>query len=83
MSRVDVEHVLGQRWRAIRDDAGLAAPAELCIDFAYDVGLLTDQERELWTLRIATCPGHDDEGGRVWCSYCGDMQAAALRTVGR
>ncbi len=67
--------LLTERWRALRN--GYAASSLSCIvavvDFAFDMGFLTADERELWHRRIQTCPGHDDEGGRVWCAYCGDL----------
>lgn len=62
-------------WRDLRDDArpSYVARVVACINFAWDVGLIAMDERELWLRRITTCPGHDDDGGRAWCAYCGDM----------
>ena len=67
-------------WRALRDDC---SPTELacaaaCVGFARAADLLTPQQEELWLRRLATCPGHDDEGGRSWCAYCGDMEIEFL-----
>jgi hypothetical protein len=70
---VTAREALAGRWRDLRDDARGAPAVRACIDFAWDVGLITMDERELWLRRITTCPGHDDEGGRSWCAYCGDI----------
>lgn len=37
------------------------------------IGVLTVEEVRLWCVAIHSCPGHDDEGGRVWCAYCGNL----------
>ena len=60
-------------WRDLRNDA---SPAQMgCADrvalFAFEAGLLTHEQMELWLRRFWTCPGHDDEGGRRWCAFCG------------
>lgn len=69
------EEALVAMWRALRDDCGTLpvafAPGALL--FAVMTDAITEEQRELWTRRFSTCPGHDDEGGRVWCAYCGDM----------
>jgi len=42
------------------------------------VGLLTATEGDLWEHRFRqVCPGHEGDGGRGWCAYCGDMPAVA------
>ena len=43
------------------------------IDAFATIGLFSAVERDGWKARIKNCPGHDDEGGRSWCAYCGDM----------
>lgn len=68
---------LMEMWRDLRDDARHAPEVRACIYFAYEVDLLTLEQRELWLRRITTCPGHDDEGGRAWCAYCGEMPKEA------
>lgn len=73
-----VEQVLTDLWRDCRDDLRHRPHVRVCICFAYDLGLLTPEQRELWMRRIEACPGHDDEGGRSWCAYCGDMPREAL-----
>lgn len=67
--------VLLEMWRDLRNDARPApvAMVQACIMFAHHVDLLTLEQREMWLRRITTCPGHDDEGGRSWCAYCGNM----------
>lgn len=67
------EQALLEMWRDLRNDARRAPEVRACIFFGYKVDLLTLEQRELWLRRITTCPGHDDEGGRAWCAYCGDM----------
>lgn len=59
----------------LRDDAGEKAMAWAlgAVEGAHIGGALTDDERELWRRRMGECPGHDDEGGRVWCAFCGDL----------
>lgn len=44
------------------------------INALHAVGLLTDVEGSLWHKAIQFCPGHDGEGGRSWCAYCGDLE---------
>jgi hypothetical protein len=73
------DETLTEMWRDLRNDARHAPAVRVCINFAYDCDYLTLEQRELWLRRIATCPGHDDEGGRSWCSYCGDMPKEAAR----
>lgn len=74
------EQAFMEMWLDLRNDARHAAieRAAACINFAYSCDLLTLEQRELWIRRITTCPGHDDEGGRAWCAYCGDMPREAL-----
>lgn len=69
-----VDRELRALWFRIQD-TGEDLPLIYCADFAWKVGLLTDQERELWILRAEKCPGHEhDGGGRSWCAYCGDLK---------
>lgn len=60
-------------WRECRNDARHVPVVNAIVNFSYHAGLLTSQQRELWQRRIVTCPGHDDEGGRAWCAYCGTL----------
>lgn len=71
--------VLQDMWRGLRDDASPRAKAWVsgAIAFAERTGALSAEQSELWRLRLATCPGHDDEGGRDWCAYCGVMPREA------
>lgn len=69
------DDVLQDLWRQARDDERHWFAALSCVVFAQRTGLLTDEQTELWTRRLDTCPGHDDEGGRRWCAYCGDIPA--------
>ena len=70
------DEALMENWRGLRDDARRKPVVSALINFAYDVDLLTLEQRELWLRRLDTCPGHNDEGGRAWCAYCGDMPAS-------
>lgn len=68
-------HYLRGRWLSMRDDGVAVHRAHtlgsICVlEFC---GVITPPIAELWQRRIETCPGHDDEGGRQWCAYCGDM----------
>ncbi len=66
---------LMELWRNLRNDISDRQKVFVCgaISFAFSVGLLNLEQRELWQRRIETCPGHDDEGGRYWCAYCGGL----------
>jgi hypothetical protein len=70
---VKVEAALLEEWRALRDDARYYDCAAACVRFAHRVGMIDDVHRDLWLRCLTTCPGHDDEGGRSWCAFCGDM----------
>lgn len=71
------DEALTEMWRDLRNDRRDTVNVRACINFAYDIDALTLEQRELWLRRIPTCPGHDDEGGRAWCAYCGDMPREA------
>lgn len=67
---------LHEIWLAMRDDASLSGRRGVALEiiaFAYRIGVLSLEQHDLWSLRMDTCPGHDDEGGRSWCAYCGKM----------
>lgn len=66
---------LRNRWKTFRDGPPKTyeEKTKAIIAAFREVGLLTADMAELWTLRLEKCPGHDDEGGRAWCAYCGDM----------
>lgn len=69
-----VSEYLKKQWRELRNDNTMPRLTLLeVIRGFHAVGLLTEEQHELWCLRTRTCPGHDDEGGRSWCAYCGDM----------
>lgn len=73
---MNAEEWLKSQWYELRNQREWADLAFVkgAIALAKDIELLTDDQAELWYRRIETCPGHDDEGGRNWCSYCGSMQ---------
>lgn len=78
-----VDSIIRELWRSLRDGlendkdprhyVGFYVSGYL--DALHSVGLLSDDQRELWKYRMTGCPGHDDEGGRSWCAYCGEMDA--------
>lgn len=70
--------ILNRMWRCLRNDASDPQMARLygAISALHQIGALTSDEAELWLRRIKECPGHDDEGGRVWCAYCGLLMAS-------
>jgi len=73
---VDANEAMHGLWLQLRDDA---SPTEMmhvlgAIVMAQLVGLFDDERAELWRRRVLTCPGHDDEGCRSWCAYCGNMK---------
>jgi len=74
------EH-LRELWRELRNDASPSKSdaVKAAVDALYAVGILSTEQCELWTRRLATCPGHDDEGGRSWCAFCGPMKGDAPR----
>lgn len=71
--RVDAH--LRDVWRGLRDDAGPRAMAGAlgAISTLRALGLLSADQAELWETRLDRCPGHEGEGGRVWCAYCGEL----------
>lgn len=71
-----VSGYLKEEWLKLRDDNTMPRLKLLeVIRGFHAVGLLTEEQHELWSLRLRTCPGHNDEGGRSWCAYCGDMKS--------
>lgn len=71
---------LNNIWRAMRDgcDANVMAEARGAVEAFLFVGILSSKaEAEGWLARFARCPGHDDEGGRAWCAYCGTLPQEA------
>lgn len=62
-------------WREMRNDRSNVAVQRAmgAIAALQVVGILTVIEAEAWTTRFSRCPGHDDEGGRSWCAYCGNL----------
>ena len=62
---------LHNAWRELRDGVDAIASLRKAIELLGRINFLTSKEVELWRLRIVNCPGHEDEGGRSWCAYCG------------
>ena len=72
MPKIDaLELALREMWKDARNCG--CARVSGAIELAFSIGLLSADQRELWERRVLTCPGHDDEGGRDWCAYCGDI----------
>jgi len=73
---VTADEFMRSLWLEMRDGAGLDAQATAkgAIAMAVATGAFSADQGELWERRVQTsCPGHDDEGGRDWCAYCGEM----------
>ena len=67
---------LREQWLSLRDGAG-PAQVSFVMGAIHACAILvpfSPEHRELWERRIRTCPGHDDEGGRSWCAFCGSMK---------
>ena len=71
------ESMLLDQWRGLRDDASKGPVLFVlgAIELARCIGALDNDGAELWRRRIETCPGHDDEGGRAWCAFCGVLSS--------
>jgi hypothetical protein len=70
---------LREQWIELRDGHGSSLwRANGAVDGFLAIGSLNEEQAELWHLRFkGVCPGHDDEGGRDWCAYCGEMNRTA------
>lgn len=68
---------LREAWRGLRNGANATDVAFVrgMVEMGFVVGALSNEQVELWLRRIKECPGHNDEGWRDWCAYCGDMPA--------
>lgn len=67
--------LLQRQWEQLRDDASelqvwLARQSAFVFEL---LGVLSTIECEGWIARFERCPGHEGEGGRTWCAYCGEM----------
>jgi hypothetical protein len=62
-------------WREMRNNRSelIVAQAMGALTALLACGLLTALEVTQWTYCFDRCPGHDDEGGRRWCAYCGNL----------
>lgn len=70
---------LQEMWFELRNGANKTDMAHVlgAIEMGHAVGALSDEQAELWRRRITTCPGHDDEAGRDWCAFCGQLPSPA------
>ena len=70
-----IDDYLREAYKDLRDDGSPKSMARVygAIHALRELRLLSTDQAELWELRLDRCPGHDGEGGRVWCAYCGDM----------
>lgn len=69
------DEALRDLWDGLRDShSGKdVAFVQGAVAFARMTGAISQEMAELWWHRIKTCPGHDNEGGRDWCAYCGTI----------
>lgn len=72
------DELLAERWSAMKDGAGPEQMARTLgmIEMALLLGALSADQAELWERRVQTCPGHNDDGARDWCAYCGKLPSA-------
>jgi hypothetical protein len=72
-SKGAAETLLNDAWLAMRNDASERAQQYVmgAVVMAQVLGVFSPEDAELWQRRVGSCPGHDDEGGRDWCAYCG------------
>lgn len=77
INRATVEGMLDHEWQNRMDDASPTGIAfgQGVVEAARYMGLISNAEAEAWTARMTRCPGAEDAhyGGRVWCSFCGDI----------
>lgn len=71
-----ITRALDDLHKSLRDDASIGPmhSARVTLKTFEAAGVIDAQERRLRTLALQSCPGHDDEGGRTWCAYCGDLK---------
>jgi hypothetical protein len=67
------DKVMSATWQAMRNDRRLQPYANGAIEMALALRAFDAEHAELWSHRLNTCPGHEDEGGRDWCAYCGPL----------
>lgn len=74
-----VDGFLDHEWHNLMDDCSPTAIAfaQGCVEAARYLGMISDLEAEAWTHRMLRCPARGDthHGGRVWCAFCGDIDA--------
>lgn len=47
------------------------------LDMARYIGLINNDEHELWLHRIKNCPDAESgHMGRSWCAYCGNVEVS-------
>lgn len=73
---MSAEEYLIEAHNDLRNNRNDRATGEVlgAINALHAVGLLPDVQAALWAKAIQFCPGHDNEGGRDWCAYCGEMK---------
>ena len=71
----EVESILDSAWKGLRDGCSDKDKMWVIghIEAFHAIKVLTEQEYKRWIFAVEHCPGHDDEGGRVWCAYCGNI----------
>ncbi len=74
-ARATAEEYLCEAHNELRNNRNDRATGEAlgAVSALRAVGLLPDVQAMMWAKAIQFCPGHDDEGGRTWCAYCGDL----------
>lgn len=80
-----IDELLDVIWRELRNgfDEFKQGVATGAIYAGLKLGLMPMDHAELWLRRMMTsCPGHDDEGGRGWCAFCGNLPPTAEESDG-
>lgn len=75
ITKEQVVKVLEEQRLAMRDGAGshIVCFWEHLVEAAFMFGFLNEEEMRGWKEKGRECPGHDDEGARAWCAFCGDL----------
>ncbi len=69
-----VEELLEDVWHSLSTGSMTRENAHGYVSGMHAVGAVSDAEYDGWQNdRFNRCPGHEGEGGRVWCFYCGDI----------
>jgi hypothetical protein len=66
--------VFNRTHKMIRNDSKYKLYAYGFLDTLFMIDEITEFDLFAYAKLLDSCPGHDDEGGRSWCSYCGNVK---------